>query len=152
MSDDNRLKTAAWFLLCGMGTSSSALRAVDGVTILCGRRLSLHMMVQPLAAAQFLADPVLRESGPAVTYLVAAPNSLAGTRLYRPTEPEDDAAIDACRLEFFPFLRPRGLSPRAARTNWSRRPSRCRMMPWRFGEHSSTASKGSVPTASICGR
>ena len=35
--------------------------SLDGVSVLCGRRLSMHLMVQHEAAAQFLADQTLRD-------------------------------------------------------------------------------------------
>ena len=55
----------------------------------------MHLMVQHDAAAQFLADPLLRDQGLLSRVLVAAPESIAGTRLYRDASPEDDAAIRA---------------------------------------------------------
>ena len=95
MSPDNRLKTAATFSLFWDGQPVKRLRAMDGVTILHGRRLSMHLMVQPDAAAQFLADPVLRNQGLLSRFLVSAPESVAGTRLYRETAPEDERHIKA---------------------------------------------------------
>ena len=71
------------------------LRAGDGVTLLYGRRLSLHIMVQPEVARQFLADGTLRDQGLLSRMLVAAPPSLAGRRLYRSVNPDDDAEIRA---------------------------------------------------------
>ena len=50
-------------------------------------------MVQHEAAAQFLADPLLRDQGLLSRMLVAAPDSIAGRRLYRETAPNDDDAI-----------------------------------------------------------
>jgi hypothetical protein len=55
----------------------------------------MHLMVQHEAAAQFLADPLLRDQGLLSRFLVAAPESIAGTRFYRDPQPEDDAAIKA---------------------------------------------------------
>ena len=58
-------------------------------------RLSMHLMIQPDAAAGFFRMPMLRDQGLLSRMLVAAPDSLAGTRLYRDTEPADEAAIKA---------------------------------------------------------
>jgi hypothetical protein len=95
MSQDNRLKTAAMLSEVWDGKPLRRIRAGDGVSILPGRRLSLHLMVQPEAAAQFFADTTLRDQGLLSRVLVAQPESIAGTRLYRETEPEDEAAIRA---------------------------------------------------------
>lgn len=93
MSFDNRLKTAATFSQIWDGHPIKRVRAMDGVTILDGRRLSMHLMVQPDAAAQFLADPLLRNQGLLSRFLVTAPESVAGTRFYRETAPEDECSI-----------------------------------------------------------
>lgn len=93
MNEDNRLKSAAAYSELWDGASIKRIRSLDGVAILQGRRLSMHLMVQHQAAAQFLADPLLRDQGLLSRVLVAAPESIAGTRLYRDPTPEDDAAI-----------------------------------------------------------
>jgi len=95
MSDEAKLRTAATFSQLWDGRPVKRIRAIDGVTLLYGRRLSLHVMVQPSAASIFLADPTLRDQGLLSRMLVAAPGSIAGSRLYRDTQPEDDAAIRA---------------------------------------------------------
>ena len=93
MSDDNRLRTAAMLSEVWDGKPVKRVRALDGVTILPGRRLSMHLMVQPGAAAGFLGNAVMRDQGLLSRVLVSAPPSLAGTRLHREVEPADDAAI-----------------------------------------------------------
>lgn len=95
MSQDNRLKTAAAYSEIWDGHPIKRIRSLDGVSILYGRRLSMHLMVQHEAAAQFLSDGLLRDQGLLSRVLVAAPESIAGTRFYRDTAPEDDAAIRA---------------------------------------------------------
>ena len=93
MSYDNRLKTAATFSQLWDGQPVKRVRAMDGVTLLDGRRLSMHLMVQPGAARQFLADPLLRDQGLLSRFLIAAPQSRAGTRLYRDTANGDELSI-----------------------------------------------------------
>lgn len=83
MSQDNRLKTAAALSEIWDGQPIKRVRALDGVSILRGRRLSMHLLIQPEAAAGFLSDPALRDQGLLSRALVAAPESLAGGRLYR---------------------------------------------------------------------
>ncbi len=95
MSDEHRLKTAATYSALWDGEPFRRVRAGDGVTILPGRRLAMHIMVQPDAAEKFLSDGLLRDQGLLSRVLVAAPPSVAGSRLYRETRAEDDAAIRA---------------------------------------------------------
>ena len=82
MTADNKKRTAATFSEAWDGKPLKRLRAGDGLSILPGRRLALHMMVQPGVAADFLSDEVLRDQGLHSRILVAASPALAGTRLY----------------------------------------------------------------------
>lgn len=93
MSDDNRLRTAAMLSELWDGKSIMRVRAMDGISILSGRRLSVHLMVQPDAAASFLANETLRDQGLLSRILVAAPASIAGTRFYRAPRHEDEQTI-----------------------------------------------------------
>lgn len=95
MNADNRLKSAATFSEIWDGKPIRRVRAADSVLILPGRRLAMHLMVQPNAAALFLADEALRNQGLLSRVLVAAPDSLAGSRLYREPKAEDETAIRA---------------------------------------------------------
>ncbi|WP_187274704.1 MULTISPECIES: YfjI family protein [unclassified Methylobacterium] len=83
MAQENRLRTAAGFSVLWDGKPVTRVRALDGVSVLKGRRLAMHLMVQPEAAAAFMSDPVLRDQGLLSRILVAAPDSIAGTRLFR---------------------------------------------------------------------
>lgn len=56
----------------------------EGSGIAFDRRLSVHLMGQPVAVAEALADPLLRGQGFLPRFLFAAPASLAGTRLLTP--------------------------------------------------------------------
>lgn len=121
MSQENRLRTAAGFSECWDGSTIKRVRAADGVSILRGRRLAAHIMLQPEAAASFLSDPVLKDQGLLSRFLVAAPDTLAGTRRYAEPRPEDDAAIRAYGARILSLLetpwplsadRSKGLEPR----------------------------------------
>ena len=79
----------------GRGTVKRIRASQERAAILPGRRLSLHLMVQPDAAAALLSNAVLRDQGLLSWVLVAAPDSLAGGRLYRDPRPEDMATIEA---------------------------------------------------------
>jgi hypothetical protein len=52
-------------------------------------------MIQPDAAADFLCNAQLRDQGLLSRILLAAPPSIAGTRLYQSPQPNDQAAINA---------------------------------------------------------
>jgi Protein of unknown function (DUF3987) len=104
MSEENRLRTAASLSEVWDGKPIKRVRALDGVTILRGRRLSLHVMIQPDASHGFLASPVLRDQGLLSRILVAAPESIAGSRLYCNPDPSDDAAIGAFGVRILSIL------------------------------------------------
>ena len=93
MNDDNKLRTAAMLSELWDGKPVKRIRAGDGISILPGRRLAMHVMVQPDAAGAFLSDPTLRDQGLLSRALVSAPASLAGTRFYRDATPDEDSAI-----------------------------------------------------------
>ena len=90
-SPEHRLKTAACLSALWDGGGLRRFRAGDGVTDLPGRRLALHLMIQPDAAATFLGDAILRDQGILSPLLLASPASLAGKRKWR----QPPASLDA---------------------------------------------------------
>ncbi len=105
MSPDNKLKTAAALSdLWDRGTVKR-LRAGDGAVVLPGRRVSLHLMAQLDVAAIMLFDPLLREQGMLSRLLVTAPDSTAGTRLWREPKPESGQALARYRNKLLGILR-----------------------------------------------
>jgi hypothetical protein len=54
----------------------------------------MHVMLQPLIAEEWLADPKLRDQGLFSRLLICAPKSLQGTRLHRDPDAADMAAIE----------------------------------------------------------
>ena len=95
MAPDSRTRTAADYSKLWDGSPIDRIRSLDGVSMLPGRRLSMHLMAQRDVAARFLGDPILRDQGLFSRILVAAPDSIAGTRFYRDPQPDDDSAIRA---------------------------------------------------------
>ncbi|QJP14622.1 DUF3987 domain-containing protein [Starkeya sp. ORNL1] len=95
MSEENRRRTAAMLSEAWDGTPIKRIRAADGISILYGRRLSAHIMIQPGGGAEFLGDTALRDQGLLSRFLVAAPESIAGSRAYRDTPPEVNVAVQA---------------------------------------------------------
>ena len=83
MNQDNRLKTATGLSELWDGAPISRTRGGDGNFLLYGRRLSLHLMVQPDISTQLLGDPLLLNQGLLSRFLVAYPNSTIGGRPYK---------------------------------------------------------------------
>lgn len=88
MSEDNQLRTAAGLSLMWDGGALDRVRAGDGAHKLYGRRVALHLMVQPRAAFNWLGNPVLRDQGLFSRCLVGYPASTAGTRFFKDERPD----------------------------------------------------------------
>lgn len=102
MSKENVLRTASGFSCLWDASPIKRMRAGDGVRMLHGRRVSLHLMMQEGNAAKWLSDPVLRDQGLFGRLLLAAPPTMAGQRLHRAPDPSSRVALDrftACALE-----------------------------------------------------
>ncbi len=92
MSDDGKLRTAAGLSTLWDGELIKRVRAT-GATTMPGRRLALHLMVQPDVANIWLSDPLLAGQGLLSRLLISAPESAAGTRYQRDEHAETDAAL-----------------------------------------------------------
>jgi Protein of unknown function (DUF3987) len=95
MNSENKLKTAAGLSCVWDGEVIRRVRAADGTTLLPGRRLSMHLMVQPGVAATMLGDAELADQGLLSRCLVTAPESHAGRRYYRERDPETNRKLMA---------------------------------------------------------
>lgn len=84
MNDDNRLKTSGAFCNLWDGKAVKRVRAGDGTTILSGRRLSMHLMVQPSVASVLLSNKLYEDQGLLSRFLFTAPESTIGTRFSQP--------------------------------------------------------------------
>jgi hypothetical protein len=95
MSDDAKLRTATGLSSCWDGEPIKRVRAQDGVLLLPGRRISMHLMAQPDVAAIWLGDRLLLDQGLLSRVLVTAPNPASGTRLWREPSIESNRALEA---------------------------------------------------------
>jgi hypothetical protein len=95
MADDARLRTAAGLSAAWDGDPIRRVRAAEGVTVLPGRRVAMHLMAQPDVAANWISDPLLIDQGLMSRVLVTAPEPASGTRLWHDPLPASDAAIGA---------------------------------------------------------
>ena len=93
MQKEAKLKTAAALSGLWDGEPIRRVRARDGASFLPGRRLSMHLMVQPEVANLLLSDRLLADQGLLSRMLVTAPSTAAGTRFWQDPSPEGEAAI-----------------------------------------------------------
>ncbi|PWK32567.1 YfjI family protein [Pseudomonas sp. OV226] len=88
-----------------MGTVSGLSKLWDGSPVVrtrsaegesamrYGCRLTAHLMIQPVIAFNVLNNPLMQGQGFLPRFLIAWPESLAGTRLYRRLDPTKDARL-----------------------------------------------------------
>jgi hypothetical protein len=93
MTDENKLRTATGLSSVWDGEPIRRVRAGDGVSFLPGRRLSIHLMIQPDVASILLNDRLLTSQGLLSRTLITSPDTAAGTRKWREADPASDAAL-----------------------------------------------------------
>ena len=93
MNRENRTKSAAGFSKLWDSGEFSRIRAGDGAAKFYGRRLAMHVMVQPVIAERVLSDDVLTGQGFLPRCLVAWPASTVGTRTYHDGDLSSDPAL-----------------------------------------------------------
>jgi len=81
MNSENRQKTLAAFNDLWQGNPIRRTRSGDGHATLYGRRLAVHLMVQPTVARGFMADPMAVDTGFLPRFLICEPPSAIGTRM-----------------------------------------------------------------------
>ncbi|MEY3359121.1 MAG: hypothetical protein RLZZ537_189 [Pseudomonadota bacterium] len=93
MSKDNRAKSSAGFSKLWDRGEFSRVRAGDGAGQFYGKRMALHLMIQPIIAETALSDEVLSKQGFLARCLLAYPVSRIGQRQYRPVDLSSDPAM-----------------------------------------------------------
>lgn len=86
-NDESRMRTGALLNTLWDGEPIRRRRVSTGSTFLPGRRCSAHVMLQPVVANKLLGDEVLDGLGMLARMLVVAPDSTAGTRMFRDRDP-----------------------------------------------------------------
>ncbi len=89
MNKDNRQKTSAALNDLWQGNPIRRTRQGEGAYTLHGRRLAIHLMVQPGPARAFMADPMTGDTGFLPRFLICEPPSTIGTRLHGKMRPEN---------------------------------------------------------------
>jgi hypothetical protein len=82
-NDESRMRTGALFNTLWDGEPIRRRRVQTGSTFLPGRRCSAHIMLQPVVADELLGDDMLDGMGMLARMLVVAPDSTAGTRMFK---------------------------------------------------------------------
>ena len=83
MTTEKKTYTATTFSKWWDGAPIDRVRGGDGSSVLYGRRLSMHLMMQDKIAAEFFNDEVMRNQGLMSRFLIAYPESLTGHRHYQ---------------------------------------------------------------------
>lgn len=81
MASENKQKTLAALNDLWQGNPIRRTRAGEGSLTLFGRRLAVHLMVQPGVAHAFMSDPTAADTGFLPRFLICEPPSTIGTRL-----------------------------------------------------------------------
>lgn len=82
MRDEKRAAGIAWLLKAWGGETLDSLTRGDGLSVLIGRRVAMHVLMQPVILRTLMADPLAQGQGWIARTLIAEPRSLAGTRLF----------------------------------------------------------------------
>src|SRR5262249_10611256 len=93
MTDEAKLRTAAGLSHLWDGKPIKRVRATDGVMILHGRRVAMHLMAQRDVMAILLSDHLLAGQVLLSRFLVTAPDAAGGTRMWREPLPQSHMAL-----------------------------------------------------------
>jgi len=105
MTADQSLKTITGLSELWDGKRVTRVRATDTTIILYGRRLAMHLMMQPVIAQRVLSDPLLHGQGFLNRCLLCWPTSTAGSRLYRDVDLTVDDDVQAYNARIAECLR-----------------------------------------------
>jgi hypothetical protein len=82
MTEESKLRTITGLSAAWDGEPIKRVRATETV-ILCGRRVGMHLMVQPEVAATALTDELINKQGFMSRILACAPEALIGERMHK---------------------------------------------------------------------
>ncbi len=100
-----RMRSFAAFSTLWDGRPIDRLRAGDDVRRVAGRRLSAHVMVQPVIAEALFADDLAQRQGFLARFLIAHPQSTIGTRLRVEPALGSDAILARYKAQLGEMLR-----------------------------------------------
>jgi len=105
MSREHQQKTISGLNDLWDGKPIDRVRSGDGASLLYGRRMSLHLMLQPVVAKPVLSDPLLLGQGFVARCLLCWPESTAGQRDYKPIDLTVDADVRCYNTRLLDILR-----------------------------------------------
>lgn len=89
MTDEQRLMTIATLSDLWDGKPIQKLTGGEGAVMLYGRRLTFHLMIQPILSGKLLGDAEMKGQGFLSRLLVTQPESLSGLRIVDPDADPD---------------------------------------------------------------
>ncbi len=93
MGDERKTATTAQLSQMWDGKPIKRVRSSEVVQFLPGRRLSVHLMVQPGVALKLFGDKATRDQGMMSRMLCAFPKTRKGERMWQETTPETEQAL-----------------------------------------------------------
>ena len=93
MSKDNLTKTVTGMSKLWDGESIDRVRAGDGLSVLYGRRFSMHLMIQPVLSGNLFGNTMLTGQGFMSRCLCSYPDSTIGWRTYKSHDLSADPVI-----------------------------------------------------------
>lgn len=94
MKDDNHLATITGLSKFWDGETVKRIRAGEGNSTIAGKRLAMHLMMQPMVAHTLFKNELNRGQGFLARVLIMQPESTMGERLYADAPPEAKTTID----------------------------------------------------------
>lgn len=95
MKAENKLALAAALSSLWDGSKIKKVRGGSGASSIRGKRLSMHLMLQPGVAMEWLSDPLLQEQGIFARCLISFPESMAGNRFHQEADLTSDSRMIA---------------------------------------------------------
>ena len=104
MKEDNKMEAAAGLNLLWDGHAIKRIRSGDGDTFLPGRRVAMHLMMQPDVSVKFITDRLIDNMGLLGRTLVSFPASTQGKRFHMPLGEHRLRAIQDYHARFSEIL------------------------------------------------
>lgn len=104
-TDESRMRTAGLLNLLWDGEPIRRQRIGTGTTYLPGRRCCAHIMMQQVVADRLLGDSMLDGMGMLARMLIVAPESTAGTRLFKRDDPQNATILRSYNDQISALLR-----------------------------------------------